>query len=103
MKCKIAILTISLLLCTAGSFFISCNSVDVANVVLEIDTAAVDSLLAEYDLAQSPGASALVIHQGQVVFSKGYGLANLARIHPFPQSQISGWRPLPNNSLPCAS
>jgi len=90
MKCKIAILILSLLLCTAGSFFTSCDSVDVAGAVLEIDTAAVDSLLAEYDLAQGPGASALVIHQGQVVFSKGYGLANLAM--DTPVSAVTNFR-----------
>ena len=90
MKCKIAILTISLLLCTVGSFFTSCDSVDVAAAVLEIDTAAVDSILAEYDLAQGPGASAMVIHQGQVVFSKGYGLANLAM--DTPVSAVTNFR-----------
>ena len=90
MKCKIAILTISLLLCTAGSIFTSCDSVDITGAILKIDTAAVDSLLADYDLAQGPGASVLVIYQGQVVFSKGYGLANLAMDTPI--SAVTNFR-----------
>ncbi len=78
MKHKAVICIMVFLVCLAGRFFISCDNVDATSNVLEIDTATVDSLLADYDLAQGPGACVLIIYQGDVVFSKGYGLADLS-------------------------
>jgi len=66
------------LVCLAGRSFISCDNLDATADVLEIDTATVDSLLVDYNLSQGPGACVLVIYQGDVVFSKGYGLADLS-------------------------
>jgi CubicO group peptidase (beta-lactamase class C family) len=37
----------------------------------------IDQVFAEYSAAGSPGACVSVIRDGEVVFSKGYGLANL--------------------------
>jgi CubicO group peptidase (beta-lactamase class C family) len=39
--------------------------------------AAIDALFREYDRAGVPGASAMVIKEGRVLFRKAYGLANL--------------------------
>ena len=39
--------------------------------------AAVDSLMAAYDSPRVPGASLLVVHDGKVVMTKGYGLADV--------------------------
>ncbi len=37
----------------------------------------VDSLLAEWDSPEKPGASVAVVHDGAIVYKKGYGSANL--------------------------
>ena len=45
---------------------------------LSADTAArLDSLFANFDHPNAPGASVMVIHNGKPIFAKGYGLANL--------------------------
>ena len=42
------------------------------------DTVArIDSLFANFDHPNAPGASLMVIHNGKPIFAKGYGLANL--------------------------
>ncbi len=38
--------------------------------------AGVDSLLAPYDSAGSPGAAVMIIHKGKILYKKGYGLAD---------------------------
>lgn len=40
-------------------------------------TSRIDTLMRDYDQPDSPGASVLVMRNGEVVFHKGYGLANL--------------------------
>src|SRR3989441_8318547 len=40
-------------------------------------TSRIDSLFADFDHPNAPGASVMVIHNGKPVFAKGYGLANL--------------------------
>ncbi|MDZ7757049.1 serine hydrolase domain-containing protein [Rhodohalobacter sp.] len=42
----------------------------------EIDTAEVDSIFADYT-TETPGCAVGVTHQGGLIFSKGYGMANL--------------------------
>jgi CubicO group peptidase (beta-lactamase class C family) len=50
-------------------------------------TARIDELFAEFTQPGSPGAAVSVIHEGEVIFSKGYGLANLELQVPItPQS-----------------
>lgn len=44
---------------------------------LKLDEEAVDALFARWDRADSPGCSLAVVHRGEVVFAKGYGMANL--------------------------
>lgn len=39
--------------------------------------AEVDSLFAEYDRADSPGCTVAVHHDGELIYARGYGLANL--------------------------
>ena len=43
---------------------------------------AIDSLMARYASPDGPGASLLVVRDGQVVLAKGYALANLERHEP---------------------
>ncbi|WP_233261824.1 serine hydrolase [Vitiosangium sp. GDMCC 1.1324] len=52
------------------------------------DERAVDALFAAYDHPEGPGASVVVIHEGQVVLSRAYGLADLeARTRATPETQ----------------
>ena len=49
-----------------------------AGTNLSVDTVArIDSLFANFDHPNAPGASVMVIHNGKPIFAKGYGLANL--------------------------
>ncbi|HEX8438097.1 serine hydrolase domain-containing protein [Archangium sp.] len=55
---------------------------------LSVDLRAVDPLFAAYDSPEGPGASVVVIHQGQVVLSRAWGLADLdARTRATPETQ----------------
>ena len=47
-----------------------------------------DSLFAEFAVAGSPGASVAVVRDGKVVFTKGYGLANLEHQVPNTPSTV---------------
>lgn len=50
---------------------------------------AIDSLMARYAQSDGPGASLLVVRDGQVVLAKGYGLANIERHEPVtPQTNF---------------
>ncbi len=40
-------------------------------------TKVIDQIFAQYDNPDSPGASVAIVHKGEVVFKKGYGMANL--------------------------
>jgi CubicO group peptidase (beta-lactamase class C family) len=52
------------------------------------DAHAVDPLFAAYDQPEGPGASVVVIHEGRVVLSRAYGLAELqARTRATPETQ----------------
>jgi CubicO group peptidase (beta-lactamase class C family) len=51
----------------------ACSSLAATNNM----TSDLDSLFAEYNRPDSPGASVMVIQNGKVLFAKGYGLANL--------------------------
>ena len=49
----------------------------VAAQSVQVDPEAIDALFAEWDRSDSPGCSLGVIHQGELVYSRGYGLASL--------------------------
>ena len=38
---------------------------------------AIDALFAEWDRTDSPGCAVAVIHKGEIVHARGYGMANL--------------------------
>jgi CubicO group peptidase (beta-lactamase class C family) len=42
-----------------------------------VDSVIIDSLLSDYDLGDGPGAAVMIIKEGVILFSNGYGLANL--------------------------
>jgi Beta-lactamase len=46
-------------------------------------SARMDALLAPWNTRDGPGAAVMVIHNGQVLHTKGYGLANRTRREPF--------------------
>jgi CubicO group peptidase (beta-lactamase class C family) len=46
-------------------------------LVAQPATAEIDAVFADWDVAGSPGAAVAVVHDGQVVFRKGYGEAQL--------------------------
>ncbi len=53
-----------------------------------VDARAVDPLFTAYDGPEGPGASAIVIHEGQVVLRRAWGLADLdARTRATPETQ----------------
>jgi CubicO group peptidase (beta-lactamase class C family) len=45
-------------------------------------TARVDSLFSDFDHPDAPGASVMVLHHGNPIFAKGYGLADLVTRTP---------------------
>jgi CubicO group peptidase (beta-lactamase class C family) len=57
--------------------FSSCGEKDLGSPVTEVDSVIIDSLLSDYDLGDGPGAAVMIIKEGVILFSNGYGLANL--------------------------
>ena len=57
--------------------FTSCGEKDLGSPITQVDSGIIDSLLSDYDLAEGPGAAVMIIKDGEILFSKGYGLANL--------------------------
>ena len=57
--------------------FTSCGEIDLRSPITEVDSGIIDSLLSDYDLVEGPGAAVMIIKDGEILFSKGYGLANL--------------------------
>ncbi len=55
----------------------SCGEKDLGSPITEVDSGIIDSLLSDYDLVEGPGAAVMIIKDGEILFSKGYGLANL--------------------------
>ena len=51
-------------------------------------SAAIDDVFADIDVASEPGCVAGVIHQGEYVHKKGYGLANLEYSIPLDSASI---------------
>lgn len=58
---------------------LACSSTTTASVEIGVDCAGrqVDSLMAQWVDPDTPGAAVAVIRDGDVIFKKGYGLANL--------------------------
>ena len=55
--------------------FSSCDQIE--NNMVELDSAVIDSLMSDYNLVNGPGAALTIIENGYIIYSKGYGLANL--------------------------
>ena len=55
----------------------SCGEKDLGSPIIEVDSGIIDSLLSDYDLVEGPGAAVMIIKDGEILFSNGYGLANL--------------------------
>ncbi len=67
---KIPPLLVTLLIALAAQSFAEAQDID-------LDTNAIDALFAEWDRTDSPGLSLAVIHEGEIVYARGYGMANL--------------------------
>ena len=55
----------------------SCGEKDLGSPIIEVDSGIIDSLFSDYDLGDGPGAAVMIIKDGEILFSNGYGLANL--------------------------
>ena len=44
---------------------------------IDLDASAIDALFAEWNRTDSAGCSLAVIHEGEIVYARGYGMANL--------------------------
>ncbi len=59
-----------------------------AGPVRGFSAAAVDSVFADYDTARSPGCALGVIRDGELVYARGYGMANLEHDIPITPSSV---------------
>ena len=66
--------------------FSSCDQKEVSSEINELDTVTIDSLMSNYELDNGPGASLLITENGNIIYSKGYGLANLEESIPINTS-----------------
>ena len=66
--------------------FSSCDQKEVSSEINELDTITIDSLMSNYELDNGPGASLLITENGNIIYSKGYGLANLEESIPINTS-----------------
>ncbi len=55
--------------------FLSCDQIE--NSIDALDSALIDSLMSDYDLINGPGAALVITENGNIIYSRGYGLANL--------------------------
>ena len=55
--------------------FLSCDQIE--NNIDALDSVTIDSLMSDYDLINGPGAALVITENGNIIYSKGYGLANL--------------------------
>src|SRR5688572_33430849 len=51
-------------------------------------TARIDAVFSQWDKPDSPGCAVAVLHQGEVVYKKGFGLANMEYSVPITPSTI---------------
>ncbi len=65
-----------------GFVFSSCDQKEVKPERFELDGAIIDFLISDYDMEIGPGAALLITENGNIIYSKGYGLANLEESIP---------------------
>lgn len=53
-----------------------------------VETDHIDRIFSEWNQSQNPGAAISIVKDGQVIFSKGYGSANLELEHPILPSTV---------------
>ena len=58
---------------------------------LEIDTDAVDRIFAAVDRADGPGCALGIVHDGELVYARGYGMASLE--HGVPITTTTAYLP----------
>ncbi|MGI9610541.1 MAG: serine hydrolase domain-containing protein [Acidimicrobiia bacterium] len=56
---------------------IGCLAVATAAAAQQVDTSAIDAVFSKWDQADSPGVSVAVMRRGEIIFSRGYGSAQL--------------------------
>lgn len=75
MRIKLILLFIVLML-------LSCSSTPQASIADKNRSSQVDELFAKYNRPDSPGAAVLVVKDGEIMHSKGYGSANITTRQP---------------------
>src|SRR4030095_12023403 len=60
--------------------------------------AEVDRVFAPWDKPESPGCALGIVHEGKLVYQKGYGQANLEQNIPINLRRSSTYPPLPSSS-----
>ena len=65
-----------------GIIFSSCGQKEVKAEIIKLDGAIIDSIISDYDMEIGPGAALLITENGNIIYSKGYGLANLQESIP---------------------
>ena len=83
---NLAALTSWYIVGTISVFWASLSCADAPSPRPDDPGAAVDSLLSEYAVEGSPGASVMVIRDGEVIHSRGYGSASLVDGTPLQPS-----------------
>ncbi|MCK9221162.1 MAG: beta-lactamase family protein [Limnochordia bacterium] len=87
MKIRISlILSIMFLLFCQASIAASSNAETPAGIPLVKVASFIDEYMADYIGATSPGAAVVLVKDGKIIFSKGYGYADVAREEPVNSS-----------------
>lgn len=59
-----------------------------SSIAQQVSTSSVDSIFSEWNKTDVPGGAIAVIHQGNIVYSNGYGLADLEHDVPITPSTV---------------
>ncbi len=63
--------------CVTGAVVVACLATAAPAVSQQPNARTIDSIFAEWDRPDSPGAAVAVMRRGEIIFSKGYGSAQL--------------------------
>lgn len=55
---------------------------------MKISPTQIDAVFADYDRPDSPGCVLAVIHEGQIAYQRGYGMADLERNVPLSPDSV---------------
>lgn len=70
------------------ALMLGATSPELATAQAGFDTAAVDAVFADFDLPSAPGCALGVVRDGQLVYGRGYGMANLEHGIPITTQSV---------------